>query len=189
MTLPAYTSLDVTPDAFHAAMHAALGHQCTPSARGFGIIFAPDHRLDGRADLSGMANVALRQLQHAGLDPEAVTEADLAAWRTWFAETEQRHRVSTARFVVSGYVNEPYRGSEGSCGVFNYVRLMAGGESIAVDRVECLEEYDPEATNLMNRKGAVRHFPDRDKLGRALERMRKLHPEFAEAPVTDNSGA
>jgi hypothetical protein len=50
-----------------ASLFAAIGNGAQLSASGFTVIFSPDNRLHGRADLSGSLTYAWKQMHHAGI--------------------------------------------------------------------------------------------------------------------------
>lgn len=170
----------------NAAMFAALGDKTELSASGHSVIFKHEHRF-GRADLSGDPEVARRQLEHAGIDPDAVTDEQVNAYTNWFDEMYETRRVADARIVVTAKFNEPYSGGQGSCGFFNRVRLIDGwGKLVDTARVECLSVWDDDATNRLGQPGAVRALPDGPGIDAAIARLRHDHPDLAHAQVQDN---
>ena len=170
-----------------AAMFAALGDKTELSASGHSIIFMPEHRL-GRADLSGDPDVARRQIEHAGIDPDAVTDEQVQAYTAWFDEMYEARRVADARIVITAKFNEPYSGGQGSCGMFNRVDLIDGwGNDVDSARIECLSEWDPVAPNQFGQPGAFCSHPDYARINEAIASMREKHPELAGAPVQDKN--
>jgi hypothetical protein len=184
-----FSDMDAQATEIHrmaAAMFAALGDKTELSASGHSVIFKPEHRL-GRADLSGDPDVARQQLEHAGIDPDAVTDEQVNAYTNWFDEMYETRRVADARIVITAKFNEPYSGGQGSCGFFNRVRLIDGwGKLVDTARVECLSVWDDDATNRLGQKGAVRALPDGPGIDAAIARLRHDHPDLAHAQVQDN---
>lgn len=185
-----FSDMDAQATEIHrmaAAMFAALGDKTELSASGHSVIFKPEHRL-GRADLSGNPDVARQQLEHAGIDPDAVTDEQINAYSNWFDEMYETRRVADARIVITAKFNEPYSGGMGACGVFNRVRLIDGwGNSVDSARVECKSEMCQDVINRIGLPGAVVARPDYDSIEEVIARMRRDRPEFAETPVHDNN--
>lgn len=170
-----------------AAMFAALGDKTELSASGHSVIFKPEHRL-GRADLSGNPEIARRQLEHAGIDPDTVTDEQVQSYTAWFDEMYETRHAADARIVITAKFDEPYSGGQGACGVFNRVRLVDGwGNCVDSERVECRSEMCQDVINRIGLPGAVVAHPDYNRIEGVIARMRQDHPELAGAPVQDNN--
>ena len=169
---------------FRAAMHREIGKKTQLSRSGFSVVFMPECRLGGRADLSEMAFLAKRQIEHAGIDWRSVSEADVQAYCEWRSSLDHEREVGHARFQVTRIFNEPYNGMMGSCGYFVRVRLIGGlGEVVESVRIECKDRWEPETINSIGGKGAVAHYPNKAAINRAISAMRKEFPLYAKAPV------
>lgn len=169
---------------YHAAMYAALGSKCQVSSQGYAIIFSPEYRLSGRADLSGLKFQADEQMKIAGLDPDSVTKEQLEAYRGWEEETRLRHAHDTAYFMITNPTGSQLRHRKA-----NLVELRASGSVVDCYAVRCIDQYDPEGINTLGRKGAYKLQPDSEKIRKALEKLKREHPEFANAEIKNNAGA
>ncbi|WP_455233353.1 hypothetical protein [Geopseudomonas aromaticivorans] len=174
---------DLAEQALHtvldAAMYRRLGHETQLSRSGSNVVFAPAYRLS-RADRSGMLAQALAQLQHAGIDWQSLTQAELEAYQAWLAATRHRTAVEQAFFLITRPFNEAYSGAYGAAGMFNNVRLKNGlGFEIATARIECLDVRLPGG-----KFGIEPNYPAIEK---AIARFREEHPDYRAAPVRDNN--
>lgn len=157
-------------DRQYAAMFAALGNQTMLSSTGREIVFAPQHRLNGRADLSGTTGE--QQLVHAGLDAGSVTEEQVAAYRAWRDTVDAESR-REARLEVSPITNVETHGSRFIR--VNWVTLTDGlSEVLASERIECIERWDSKRLNKMGRPGASVPEPNNVAIDRAITQLRAL---------------
>lgn len=168
---------------YHAAMFKAVGRQTKFSRSGYSVVFAAPQA--GRSDLSGNPSIALEQLRSAGIDPDAVTEADIAAYEQWRDGLYQARRVGQARILVTRKFGAARGHSEVPA---NRVSLIDGwGETLASSVIECQENYDPDGTNRIGGKGAYYSTPDYSRIEASIAKLRKAFPEFSDAPVVDNN--
>lgn len=166
-----------------AAMFKAVGRQTKFSRSGYSVVFAAPQA--GRSDLSSNPATALKQLHSAGIDPDAVTEADIAAYEQWRDGLYQARRVGQARILVTRKFGAE-RGHE--LIPANRVSLIDGwGEILASSVIECKETYDPDGTNQIGGKGAYYSTPDYPKIEASIANLRNAFPEFSDAPVVDNN--
>lgn len=177
---------DATPDKLHAALFMRIGREAKFSRSGYSIVFAAP--VYGRADLSSHRPLALRQLEAAGIDPDSVTEADLAAYRGWRDGLHHARRIAQARILVS----RPFAIERGRSLVpANRVSLIDGWGVLIDDiLVSQVEIWDPEATPRVGAPGpgAYCHRADVDGVAAAINELRGRHPQFYAAEIKDNSG-
>lgn len=178
----------ITIEMCEAAMFSAIGAGTQFSASGYTVIFSPEHRLHGRADLSGSGEFAVKQLAHAGI--ELTDQEGLKAYRAWRAEKDQEKALAGARYTVTAPFCEAYRGDTGAAGMFNRVILVNGhGEWVGSVRVEQLEKYDAEAINKIGQKGAFVSYENTTAITKALEEIRAANPEYSEVPFPTDYAA
>ena len=89
-----------TQTLIQAAMFAALGTLTKMSRSGNSIVFI--RPVLGRSDLSGDDELAQAQAQAAGLTVDSVTEPQVMAWRTWYADMREARRVAYMNIVAAG---------------------------------------------------------------------------------------
>lgn len=174
-----------TPDEYHAAMFVRLGRGTKLSRSGMSVVF--DNPPPGwRSDLSSMRDIALGQLQAAGIDPADVTAADLAAYRSWRDALHHARRLGGARIVISA-THSHDEGREYYPA--NTVRLIDGlGDVIGWQVLPRLEYWDRAARNKTGGLGAACYRLDQAGAEQAIADLRARFPEFARAPTQDNSG-
>ncbi|EJF2737322.1 TPA: hypothetical protein OOF39_004532 [Kluyvera ascorbata] len=170
-----------------AALFSAIGTKTKISKSGFSVIFKPEYAMN-RADLSGNILQAKRQLEYAGIDIESVTQQQIDSYLRWRKALNEEKAKKHARILITRKTCEPYSGSFGSCGVFNYLKLIDGlGRELYTRRIECCEYYDPQATNQIGGEGAFCYRPDYQLIEKEIERLRGEYPIFVKAPITDNN--
>ena len=177
-------SMDTTTT-IKAAMFAAIPGGLTKFSRnGYDIVFTAP--ACGRHDLSELREeFALAQARAAGLDLDAVTPEQVAAYQAWHEDMYRTRQIGEARIRVTRiYAVE--RGRE--LVPVNRVDLLDGwGNTVAWQVVDTAEYYDPEAVNRIGGKGAYCHCPDAAGIERAIASMREIHPEYSGARVQDNN--
>ncbi|GLR55206.1 hypothetical protein KYK30_31260 [Shinella yambaruensis] len=166
-----------------AAMFAALGEKTKLSRSGLSVIFIEPQC--GRHDLSGIEDLAVKQAEAAGLDINAVTQEQVAAYTEWWERVSYERQIGQARIRVTRIYPVQCGHSEIPG---NRVDLLDGwGRSVESRFVHAKEIYDPDAINRIGGKGAYCHIPDAAGLDRAIVALRKRHPEYSGAPVKDNN--
>lgn len=182
-----------TPVQYHAAMFRRLGSGVKLSRSGMSLVF--ERPVCGRQDLSDTVELAAAQLRESGIDPAQVTTEDLEAYQAWRSGLDYARRVGGARIRISatfGHVPvcvSPESGTPGEMIPANAVSLVDGfGEIVDEIVVPRIEHWDREATNRMSGTGAACYRLDQAGVAAAIEAIRARRPQFADAPVRDNSG-
>lgn len=167
------------------AMFAAIPSGLTQFSRnGYSIVFTDP--ACGRHDLSDQSDdFALAQARAAGLDLDAVTPEQVAAYQAWFDRMYRAREIDHARIRVTRiYAAE--RGHE--LVPVNRIELLDGwGNTVAWTTVDAEEYYDSEAVNRIGGNGAFCHRPDAAGIERAIAALRERHPQFSGARVQDNN--
>lgn len=164
----------------HAAMYRHLGRETQVSRSGHSIVFAPAYR-QGRADLSGMLPVALRQLQAAGIDWSSVSMDELLGYHAWHSNNVHQQAVGNAYILITRKFNEAYSGSTGAASNFNNVRLVNGlGYLVDNCRIECRSVSDPAGYSCE---------PNYEVIEQTIADFRQRHQLYRDAPVRDNNKA
>lgn len=168
-----------------AAMFAALGTKTKLSRSGISVVFVEP--IQGRHDLSSDDDKALFQAREAGLDPDAVTEEQVASWLQWSSKVyEMRRTGPEARYLITRKFSMAVGSNALVAG--NRVSLIDGwGNIVASAEVECLSKYDSQATNQIGQKGAFATSPDYPTIFEWIMQMREQLPEFAGTRVLDNN--
>lgn len=166
-----------------AAMYRALPTgQTRISKNGYAIILSTP--VYGRQDIPGDHIAAAAWLQRADITTTNITDADIAAWATWYDDVHDRRRISGARILITS-PHSVVRGREAVPA--NSVKLIDGwGDEVCqatVLRVEC---YDPTALNNMRTLGAYLTRQNTDAIARVIASIRADYPEFSGAPVQNN---
>ncbi|MGV6474567.1 hypothetical protein [Azotobacter vinelandii] len=168
-----------------AAMFAAIPSGKTKFSRnGYSIVFT--NTVCGRHDLSERhEDFALAQAREAGLDLDAVTPEQVAAYLAWHDRMYRARQIDQARIRVTRI----YAAEHGHELVpVNRVDLLDGwGNTVAWQTVNAEEYYDRETINRIGGKGAFCHRPDAAGIGRVIAWLRERHPEFSGARVQDNN--
>lgn len=164
-----------------AAMFAALGSKTKFSRSGNSIVFVTPAL--GRHDLSELRDeFAIAQCEAAGIDIAAVTPAQIEAYQAWHSDMYETRRIAEARILVT----RPFRLDSGRSA--NRVSLIDGwGEQLGSFAVPMIDRWEPDALNRIGTPGAFCFYPDADAIQRAVDLLRREHPEFAAAAVQNNN--
>jgi hypothetical protein len=168
-----------------AAMLHNLGQQTRLSRTGNSVVFASPVR--GRCDLSGDEGEALLQAAAAGLDLNAVTADMVAAYTQWRDTTHRAHQISQARILITRRFSDVVGKQLVPA---HRVALVDGWGNIIDSRViHCCEVWDETAVSSMGTTGAITFQINRQAIDCAIESLRKAYPEYASAPLRDNSAS
>lgn len=176
---------ELTPVEYHAAMFRRLGRGVKLSRSGFSVVFDPP--VLGRSDLSGIPAAAEAQLRAAGIDPNSATAEDVAAYTTWRDGLHRARRIGGARIQITAMHGDDTGREKVPA---HSVRLVDGWGVIVASHVcqRVGSRWDAEAINNLGQPGAfVTGFPQAA-VDEAIGLLRTRFPEYADAPVQDNSG-
>lgn len=170
-----------------AALFSTIGTKAKISRSGFSVIFTQEFAMN-RSDLSSDITQAKRQLEYAGIDINQVTQQQIDEYVSWRKDMDKEKAEKHARILITRKTCEPFKGSTGNCGVFNYLKFIDGfGKIVYETRIECCEYYDPQATNQIRGKGAYCYRPDYETIEQEIERLKTEYPYFSQATLTDNN--
>jgi len=170
-----------------AAMYATIGLKTDISQDGYDIIFLPGYRKNGPR-LSRCHATARSQLLYAGIDPYVVNEGAIRAYTIWYDAMYEARRIADATITLSSIFKAPRQGTSGVLGYYNRVTLADGwGQCIESSRIECLDLDGKTLPVGVGYTGAYRRYINRAGIKEAILRIRRIHPEFAEARIVDRN--
>jgi hypothetical protein len=131
-----------------------------------------------RHQLSSTLQIARRQMERYGIAYDAITDGQVVAYQAW--RREKLGRVASSSYIIriSGKFAETRDGRPvGNLHVYTRAILLDGlGDQIDSRRIECVEEWLPEARNHGGGIGAVAHRPNLEKISAAIAAWRNRYP-------------